>query len=73
VTDAHEDWLGTRVAFRLEEAKPGVTTLLFSHSGWPEKNQHWRVSCYCWAAYLRILRRCAEHGEDVPYEKRLDV
>lgn len=25
---------------------------------------------HCWAMYLRILR---EHGESVPYEKRLDV
>jgi uncharacterized protein YndB with AHSA1/START domain len=34
---------------------------------------HYRVSCYCWAMYLRILKRYLEHGETVPYAKRLDV
>jgi hypothetical protein len=28
---------------------------------------------YCWAIYLRVLRRWLEHGERVPYEQRLDV
>jgi len=31
------------------------------------------VSCYCWAMYLRIMRRYLEHGESVPYERRLDA
>jgi uncharacterized protein YndB with AHSA1/START domain len=31
------------------------------------------VSCYCWAMYLRVLRRYLEHGERVPYEGRLDA
>jgi len=28
---------------------------------------------HCWAMYLRILGRHLEHGESVPFEKRLDV
>ena len=32
-----------------------------------------RTSCYCWVMYLRILKRYVEHGEMVPYERRLDV
>lgn len=70
--DAHEDWMNTRVSFEL---KPGAndTTVVFSHTGWPSNNEHYRTSCYCWAAYLRIMRRYVEHGEQVPYEKRLDV
>jgi hypothetical protein len=47
--------------------------VLFYHNGWPKANQHWRISCYCWAMYLRVPRRNAERGESVPYEKRLDV
>jgi hypothetical protein len=31
------------------------------------------VSCFCWAMYLRILRRHLEYGEEVEYERRLDV
>jgi len=72
ITSADKDWLGTRVGFQLGE-KDGNTTAHFYHTGWPAPNDHWRVSCYCWAMYLRILRRYVEHGEFVPYENRLDV
>jgi hypothetical protein len=34
---------------------------------------HYRTSSFCWAMYLRLLKRYVEHGEVVPYEKRLDV
>jgi uncharacterized protein YndB with AHSA1/START domain len=70
--DSHPDWDGTRVGFRLAPQE-GKTQLSFYHTGWPVANEHWRVSCYCWPIYLRLLRRNIEHGELVPYEKRLDV
>jgi uncharacterized protein YndB with AHSA1/START domain len=70
--DSDPDWDGTRVGFRIE-THDGRTRLTFSHTGWPEANEHWRVSCYCWPIYLRLLRRNLEHGELVPYERRLDV
>ena len=72
ITRADHDWMHTRVGFRLEE-KNGNTSAHFYHTGWPNENDHWRISCYCWAMYLRILRRYVEHGEFVPYEKRLDA
>jgi hypothetical protein len=72
ITRADPDWLGTRVGFRLEE-KNGNTNAHFYHTGWRTGNDHWRISCYCWAMYLRILRRYVELGEFVPYEKRLDA
>ena len=72
LTSAMDDWLGTRVGFTLDE-QDGVTQVRFRHTGWPESNEHFRVSCYCWAAYLRLLRRYVELGEVVPYEDRLDV
>mgnify|MGYP001559407032 CR=1 FL=1 len=72
VSHANEDWNGTRVGFHLED-RNGSTTLRFYHLNWPEVNEHYRISCYCWAMYLRILRRYLEHGESVPYESRLDV
>jgi uncharacterized protein YndB with AHSA1/START domain len=73
MTDAHEDWAGTKVGCHLAKHGQSETRVLFYHTGWPSENEHWRVSNYCWAMYLRILRRNVEHGETVPYEKRLDA
>jgi uncharacterized protein YndB with AHSA1/START domain len=73
ITKAHPDWDGTLVGCELQPEKNGATRVRFHHTGWPEANEHWRVSTFCWAMYLRILRRGLEYGETVPYEKRLDV
>ena len=70
--EAHADWMDTRVRFEILSGTP-ATPVRFSHVGWPSNNSHYRVSSFCWAAYLRILRRYVEHGEHVPYEKRLEV
>jgi uncharacterized protein YndB with AHSA1/START domain len=72
ITRAGEDWRGTRVGFEID-GKGASSLVRFHHIGWPESNEHYRVSCYCWPMYLRILRRYLEHGETVPYERRLDV
>jgi len=72
MTEANEDWTGSRVGFILEPTSNG-TLLRFHHNGWPSVNEHYRVSCHCWAMYLRILRRYLEHGEEVAYEDRLDA
>jgi uncharacterized protein YndB with AHSA1/START domain len=72
ITKADADWSGTRVGFRLS-GRAGRTQVQFYHTGWPTPNEHWRISCYCWAMYLRVLRRYLEHGEQVPYEQRLEV
>ncbi len=69
---ADDDWLGTRVGLHLE-SRENVTWVRFHHTGWPHVNEHYRISCTCWAMYLRILRRYLEHGESVPYEDRLAV
>jgi len=72
LTDADPDWTGSVVGFALEPFEGG-TLLRFSHRGWPAPNEHYRTSSHCWALYLRVLRRHLEHGERVPYEKRLDA
>ncbi len=69
---AQEDWQKTRLGFLLDGGE-GVTQVRFHHLGWPEANEHYRVSCYCWAMYLRLLKRYVEYGETVPYENRLDA
>ena len=71
-TQADADWLGTRVGFRLVP-KGNHTQVHFHHTGWPEVSAHYRTSSFCWAMYLRLLKRYVEHGEVVPYEERLDV
>ncbi len=63
------DWAGTRVGFTLEPIESG-TRVEFYHRGWPEANAHFRGSSYCWATYLRLLKRYLEHGEFVPYAQR---
>jgi uncharacterized protein YndB with AHSA1/START domain len=73
MTRAHPDWMGSRVGCELHPEGKGATRVRFYHTGWPEENEHWRISCFCWAMYLRILRRNLEYGETVDYEKRLDV
>jgi uncharacterized protein YndB with AHSA1/START domain len=72
MTDADGDWVGSQVGFDLQPSSSG-TQVRFYHCGWPEANEHYRISCHCWALYLRILRRHIEKGESVPYEQRLDV
>ena len=73
IIEAHPDWMSTRVGCDLEPEGRESTRVRFYHCGWPAENQHWRMSCYCWAMYLRIMRRLLEHGETVPYERRLEA
>ncbi len=72
MTHADKDWTGSRVGFRLEN-KDGAALVRFYHLGWPEANAHYRQSTFCWAMYLRLMKRHIEAGEFVPYGKRLDV
>ena len=72
LTDADQDWLGTRVGFILS-AGTDRTAVEFYHRDWPAENDHYRTSCFCWAMYLRLLKRYVEFDERVDYERRLDV
>ncbi len=72
LTHADKDWINSRVGFMLE-GKEGNTLVHFYHRHWPEANAHYRQSTYCWAMYLRVLKRNLEAGEFVPYAMRLEV
>ena len=72
LTRATDDWVGSRVGVRLEGTRQG-TQVRFSHTGWTEPSEHFRISSYCWAMYLRVLKRGLEFGEAVPYKDRLNV
>ena len=69
ITSSDADWMGTRVGFSLD-GSDGTTNLRFHHTGWHETHAHYRISSFCWAMYLRLLKRYIELGEVVPYEKR---
>jgi hypothetical protein len=64
--------MGKKVGFILI-TRQGNTEVNFYHTGSPQKNEHFKISIYCWAMYLRILKRYVEFGEQVPYEKHLQV
>lgn len=72
LVEADDDWSGTKVSFEFVE-NDGATEIKFQHQDWPVDNDHYRISCFCWAMYLRLLKRYVEFGEIVPYEQRLDV
>lgn len=69
MTRSDRDWLGTRIRFDLVPQAEG-TTVRFAHTGWREPGEHFRISNYCWAMYLRLLKRFLEQGETVDYEAR---
>jgi uncharacterized protein YndB with AHSA1/START domain len=69
---AMDDWIGTRVGFTLVEQN-GAINVEFYHTGWRERSEHFKISSYCWAMYLRLLRRFVELGEVVEYERRNDI
>ena len=66
------DWNDSRVGFILAD-KDVFTDVQFYHTGWKDDNRHFRISNYCWAMCLRILRRNLEYGEEVPYKDRLQA
>jgi uncharacterized protein YndB with AHSA1/START domain len=72
MTRADPEWVGTRVAVDLSDSA-GATSVRFRHTGWPTVSDNYRGSSYCWAMYLRVLKRWLERGETVPYVKRLDT
>ncbi len=72
MTDADNDWRGTRLLFHVRE-EGDTTHIRFEHLGWQQANEHFCVSNYCWAMYLRLLKRYVERGEVVPYEARLEA
>ncbi|MFN0014871.1 MAG: SRPBCC family protein [Saprospiraceae bacterium] len=69
MTMAMEDWMPTRVGFRLRENN-GKTTVYFFHEGWQKANEHFRITNFCWGRLLAGLQNFVETGAVVPFEKR---
>lgn len=64
--NAHEEWIGTRVSFDLEE-KEGKTILRFSHAGWKEATDFFADCNYNWGIYMKSLKTLCETGKGMPY------
>lgn len=69
MVDCDEDWNDTLVGIELTPSDQG-TQVLFYHKNWKKANHHFRRTSYCWATYLRLLKRYIEHDEFVPYHHR---
>ncbi len=69
MTDADDDWNPTTFGFAMEEKENG-TYVRFSHTGWPEENDHLKHSSFCWAILLNGLKNYVEKGIIIPFEER---
>ncbi len=69
MTEADDDWKGTRFGFELREQDSKVR-LSFHHTGWRECNEHFRYSSFCWAMLLNGLKNYTKKGKVVPFEER---
>lgn len=67
---AMDDWVGTKVGFELMPIPEG-TQVRFHHSGWAEESEHFRISSYCWAMLLRLLKVYVERGDVMPHAERV--
>lgn len=72
MTKSDDDWRNSKLTFIVKQANGG-TQVNFAHTNWPEANEHFRISSYCWAMYLRHLKMYVEKGAVVPYKDRLEV
>ncbi|WP_281542762.1 SRPBCC family protein [Maribacter aestuarii] len=69
MTESDADWDSTTFGFDLKAISDG-TQLNFSHRGWPQCNEHFKRSSYCWAILLLGLKSYVEKGIIVPFEER---
>jgi uncharacterized protein YndB with AHSA1/START domain len=69
---ADSDWINSTVGFQLSSVQ-NLVDVRFYHKGWEKANDHYYISGYCWAMYLRIMKRYVEYGENVEYHQRLNV
>jgi uncharacterized protein YndB with AHSA1/START domain len=46
IMQAHPDWMGTLVGCDLAPEGDEATRVRFYHTGWPEQNEHWRISWF---------------------------
>jgi hypothetical protein len=55
IIKAEEDWKGTLAGFNLLEKDWNIHEE-FYNTGWSEISEHYKISSFCWAMYLRFLK-----------------
>jgi uncharacterized protein YndB with AHSA1/START domain len=69
MTKSDKDWEPTTFGFEMEPNEKG-TYLRFRHENWPEQNDHFKHSSFCWALLLNGLKNYLEKGIIIPFEAR---
>lgn len=69
MTTANENWNNTTFSFYLSKHNNHVK-LQFSHCNWPENNEHFKISSFCWAILLKGLKDYLEKGTIIPFKER---
>ncbi len=69
MTKSDDDWNPTTFGFNLKEKEHG-TCLNFFHKDWPELNNHFKHSSFCWAMLLKGLKDYLEKGIIIPFKER---
>ncbi|PXY27732.1 SRPBCC family protein [Prauserella muralis] len=65
VIDGPEEWIGTEVAWDLEQAGD-YTIVLFTHQGWKEPVEFMHHCSTKWAVFLMSLKSLLETGTGAP-------
>lgn len=66
---ADDDWMPTSFGYDLELKDENVL-VKFWHKDWPECNNHFKHSSFCWALLLKGLKDYIEKGTIIPFEER---
>lgn len=69
MTQSDGDWNPTTIEFELDDLGDKMS-VRFSHRNWPELNDHFKYSSFCWAILLNGLKNYIEKGEIIPFDKR---
>lgn len=69
MTKSDPDWDASHLEFTLDQKEDEVM-LKFAHRNWPEDNDHFKHSSYCWALLLNGLKNYVEKGIVIPFENR---
>src|ERR1700735_4109690 len=67
VIEGPDAWINTRITFALRPSSNGGTTLLFTHSDWPEASEFMSGCSSNWGPYLTSLKSGAEGVSFRPY------
>ncbi|MCG8573942.1 MAG: SRPBCC domain-containing protein [Flavobacteriales bacterium] len=64
--DAHPEWHGTVMEFKLEE-EDGRSKIYFVHRGWKEETEFMGLCSFSWARYFISLKNLCENGQGEPF------